>query len=214
MADILITTYNEKITSKVYSFFMEHLPKDMQMKIRRFKRWEDAQACLFGKILLIEGLKQYGFKANCLIDIKYSKYDRPYLSDSIDFNISHSGGLVICAIAENCRIGIDLEEIRQVDTSSFKNQFTIAEWHQIELNKKNSFNQFFNFWTMKEAVIKADGRGLNISLNEICTNNNSTIKIENNHYYVKELNLGSHYSCHIASSKMIKNLQEPQRLCF
>ncbi len=73
----------------------------------------------------------------------------------IDFNISHSNHFVVCAISTNCKIGIDIEQIKPTSLFDFKDRFSEEEW-KIILTSDNTYFWFYYYWTAKEAAIKAD----------------------------------------------------------
>ena len=98
--------------------------------------------------------------------IRYSEYHRPFDPGGIDFNISHSGNQVVCALSASCRLGIDLEAIRPLDLAVFREYMTQGEWAAIHGSADPS-REFHRFWTRKEAVVKALGAGLHIPLQEV-----------------------------------------------
>ena len=83
------------------------------------------------------------------------------MSDDIYFNVSHSRGRVVLVIDE-VPVGIDIEVIREVD-DSLKNYISNNE----EKNYLKDNETFFNLWTNKEALVKADGTGINKTVNKI-----------------------------------------------
>ena len=48
------------------------LPDILAKKINRYRKWEDRQSVLFGKLLLLKGLQEYGFPTNCLKQLEYN----------------------------------------------------------------------------------------------------------------------------------------------
>lgn len=101
------------------------------------------------------------------------------------FNVSHSGGLAVCAVAERGdisererfariqgtrriaralgRIGVDIEAIRPVEDADgiVKRFFAPAEAAEYERCKGESRRAaFFQLWTHKESFVKATGEGL------------------------------------------------------
>jgi len=130
----LIIAYTEnlkKLQTDIYQRYLVTLPPAHQERILRYKFWQDAQRCLFGKLLLEHGLRELGFHNLTLQNIKYTQFQRPYFEyEKVDFNISHSGTLVVCAIAANIRIGIDIEEIKPIDTNDFRDYFSAFENEQ------------------------------------------------------------------------------------
>lgn len=66
------------------------------------------------------------------------------------FNISHSHGLVACAVAE-VPVGIDVEKIRPVPPRLLR-ILSPAEREYVRCDE-----DFFRLWTLKEALIKCRG---------------------------------------------------------
>ena len=163
-------------------------------------RWQDAHSSLIGKLLLIEGLKKYGYDHTRLQDIRYSKYDRPYLDD-LEFNISHSGQYVLCALSNNAKIGVDVEEVRPIDFNDFDRQFTKAEWDVIH-SFADPLHGFYNMWTKKEAIVKADGKGLNIPLEDIIVND-LIAQVYGVEWYLKPIPIDGKYLVHLAANVKI-----------
>jgi 4'-phosphopantetheinyl transferase len=83
------------------------------------------------------------------------------------FNLSHSHGLVACAVAIHGDVGVDVESvIRTTDWRSIlPRYFSAAEVAQIDrLPVTEQAGRFFELWTLKEAFAKALGVGLSQSL--------------------------------------------------
>lgn len=102
------------------------------------------------------------------IEITESDYGKPQVVDnSIQFNLSHSGNLVMIAFGTNMLLGIDVEKIdsKRAKIDLAKRFFSPLEFGQlIQLDKGDFVQGFFNAWTRKEAYIKARGAGLSIPL--------------------------------------------------
>tara|TARA_R110002167_G_scaffold124333_2_gene303680 strand:- start:250 stop:1107 length:858 start_codon:yes stop_codon:yes gene_type:complete len=98
--------------------------------------------------------------------------DKPSLvateqTQPLSFNLSHSGCWGLLAIAATGDIGVDIEEIRSLDgmETLAADTFTPSEVAELaKLPVTRRLDGFFACWTRKEALIKADGRGLEISL--------------------------------------------------
>ena len=159
------TEYTTQLSPELFATLLHWLPEDPGQKIMRFRRWEDAHAALLGKHLLRIALRQAGVSDD-LSRLRYTAQDRPWLPEAPDFNISHSGNRVVCVLNTSGRVGIDLEVIKPLDFQDFQTQFTPREWAAIR-SAPDPAAGFFRFWTAKESLIKADGRGLNIPLQEI-----------------------------------------------
>jgi 4'-phosphopantetheinyl transferase len=190
------------------SLLKNHLPKFptvYQEKIKRYRRWQDAQLSLLGRMLLFEGIEEiYKQKPGDKV-IKYTKYNKPYFEDNlIKFNISHSGDIVVCALSDEHEIGIDIEILTDIGIDDFKSQMTENEWGNIILssNKKDSF---FDYWTQKEAVIKGHGHGLTIPLKSFEISANTT-QINEEKFFLKEIAIDQQYKCYISLKTNINEI--------
>lgn len=95
-------------------------------------------------------------------------YPDPEINNKrIDFNLSHTKGLVGCALAFGRRVGLDLEpKLREVELDALaEKQFSAMEYEQLRsLTATEKQQLFFQIWTLKEAYIKVTGKGLTESL--------------------------------------------------
>ncbi|MEX6687944.1 4'-phosphopantetheinyl transferase superfamily protein [Danxiaibacter flavus] len=196
MISILYTTFDYRFSHNHLCGLVEKMPFKIKEKITRFKRWEDAHACLLGNYLLLNALYKAGLRYT-LEDLKYDDNYRPFLCENFDFNISHSGNAVVCASTCYGRIGVDIEVKKHLDISNFKDQFSSAEWEAL-MNEIHPCTQFYNHWTRKESVLKADGRGLSYSLAELVTKENDTINLDGRSWYCRNIKILDGYACHIA----------------
>ncbi|WP_108866610.1 4'-phosphopantetheinyl transferase family protein [Aquimarina aquimarini] len=171
-------------------------PVKFYKKILRYRRWQDAQLSLLGRVLLDKGCRNINRKIN-QEKIQYTAYGKPYVEEGgVKFNISHSGNMVVCVVTEGCEVGVDIEVVRDIDIHDFKSQMTTLEWQKI-ISSQDSRNSFFEYWTQKEAVIKAHGMGLSIPLKSFEIDNNQT-NIEGIDFFTKEINIDDGYRCYLA----------------
>lgn len=93
----------------------------------------------------------------------------PWNSDRIGFNLAHSAGLALYAVARGREVGIDLERVRaDLDTGVLAEQFlSLREASSLRnLPESEQLEAFFRCWTRKEAYLKASGAGLAMSLDQ------------------------------------------------
>jgi len=180
-----------------FQHLLSHLPCSFHERILNFRMWEDQHASLFGKLMLKAGLIKLGYTGD--MKFEYSEYDRPRLTtrNDIDFNISHTKKAVVCIVSDDRRVGVDIEEVTELDLFDFKNQWIKEEW-DIIINAPDPLKQFFNYWTRKEAVIKSDGRGLSIPLKEIDVRE-QIVKIGSDKWCLFPLTLVENHFTHICS---------------
>src|SRR2546427_612965 len=103
------------------------------------------------------------------ISFVYNAFGKPDLSpefaNRLKFNLSHSAGLALIAIATASDVGVDLEYIRaQYDYADISRGFfsTAEVDYVIALPSHLYAEAFFSCWTKKEAYLKACGEGLAI----------------------------------------------------
>ena len=85
----------------------------------------------------------------------------------LDFNIAHSRQRIVVALASRRAVGVDLEPAnRRVDHDLVARRFFHPREQQelmgLELSRRR--RRFLELWVLKEAWLKADGRGLSAGL--------------------------------------------------
>jgi 4'-phosphopantetheinyl transferase len=86
---------------------------------------------------------------------------------TLNFNLSHSGELVLFAFTSTRQIGVDIEYMRPIlDYQSLaEHYFSPLENRMLQaLPASARLEAFYQCWTRKEAYIKARGKGLSIPL--------------------------------------------------
>lgn len=206
MITIYFKAFDRRLDNSEFHRLLSFLPETMRAKTLRFRKWEDAHAHLIGKLLLKKGLKDLGYNHD-LSQVKLSSYNRPYINSAIDFNISHAGNYVICAFSTIGRIGIDIEKVDIIDVNDFHSQWNEEEWNEI-ITSKNIYTQFYTFWTIKEAVVKADGRGLSIPFENIkIKKGKGKVNCDGVCWEIKEVFINEDYICYLASKAQISEIK-------
>ena len=116
------------------------------------------------------------FLARCLgvepTSVRYENgvHGKPRLMPGLiplEFNMSHSAGLGLLAVARDRPVGVDVEHVRDLaDALDIADtHFSVAERRALRsLPPAERRPAFFYCWTRKEAVIKAGGEGLGRAL--------------------------------------------------
>ncbi len=84
-------------------------------------------------------------------------------ANGLRFNLSHTAGMVACAVTKDDAIGVDVEWLqRSNDLQAIaERKFSLSESACFGAARKQDRQQiFFSFWTLKESYIKAIGKGL------------------------------------------------------
>jgi len=87
--------------------------------------------------------------------------------DTLSFNLSHTKGLVACAITLETELGIDVElmDPRRSELDIAEHYFSAAEVELLRaMPAARKTHTFFRLWTLKEALIKTTGEGLERAL--------------------------------------------------
>jgi 4'-phosphopantetheinyl transferase len=198
LIQVLYTFFDRRLPEQAWERHLCKLPKETQTRILRYRRWEDRQAGVFGKLLLMEGLKGFGYTPNVLSWIGSDGYGRPLIDCPLDFNLSHSGEYVVCAVSEGVRVGIDIEKRKAFSFMDLADCFSAEEWEEMAKSQSREAT-FYDFWTIKESVLKADGRGLSIPMSQVLTENGRA-RLNGATWYFMKLDFGANYSCHLATS--------------
>ncbi|THF76597.1 4'-phosphopantetheinyl transferase superfamily protein [Cohnella fermenti] len=98
-----------------------------------------------------------------------TQFGKPFLRehslDSLEFNLSHAGEWVVCAIGSS-PVGIDIEEIASCDDGMARHVLSDEEYMQFcRKDEVERRAYFFDLWTLKESYLKAIGAGLSLPLN-------------------------------------------------
>lgn len=199
-AIVLYTDYDYSIYERLMEMYNNILPQHIKDKARKFSRWQDQQAYLLGKLLIWKGLKHFHYPDDCLTKLQTNGYGKPYLDSTVFFNLSHSGQYVICAFYHD-EIGIDIEQIKPVEIVDFSTIFSDQEKNHLT-SSPDPQKDFYRFWTIKESVIKAEGKGVSIPLAQVNSAEvgaEGNIHFENKIWFVNQVSLFQNYCCSLAT---------------
>ena len=147
------------------------LDPDELARAARFRFDRDRDSYTTGRGTLRRLLAKYLSAPPAELRFATNDYGKPYLTSpstaNLQFNVSHSGKLVLIAVALRRDVGIDVE----VEQAGFDWQpiatRIYSEGEQAALRKMPENDQvrgFFQCWALKEAYVKARGQGLSFSL--------------------------------------------------
>ncbi|GLC31301.1 4'-phosphopantetheinyl transferase family protein [Clostridium omnivorum] len=201
---VKIMDISEEFIEKI-SFFIS---EDKRFKINRFINRQDKIRTLIGDVLVrftaMEKLKIN----NDSITFNKNDYGKPFLKDypKFKFNISHSGDFLVCAF-DDTEIGIDIEQINQIDYREIANSFFSESEVDYILDKdsNDALSRFYDIWTLKESYVKCCGLGVTMPLESfsICINEHDNIGVvANNHwksYSFKRFDISEGYKMSVCS---------------
>ncbi len=103
------------------------------------------------------------------LSLNVAENGKPYLEGERQFNISHSGDFVICAVGIK-NVGIDIERISRMKEAVFKRIASPLEKAAAEkLSKCRRSEYYCSVWTKKESLLKLTGEGIRKELSGVCT---------------------------------------------
>jgi len=86
----------------------------------------------------------------------------PFNAGGLDFNLAHTRGLVVLAVARDLEIGIDVERYdKHAPLAAARRYFSREEVAALEALPRDAHpRRFLRLWTLKEAYLKAIGSGI------------------------------------------------------
>ena len=152
--------------------FLELLSADEHERMSRLVFDRDQRRFLLTRALVRTMLSRYAavapgdwaFVAN--VHGRPELLDRPSGVPDLRFNISHTEGLIACAVTIGREVGVDVEHVGRRLTHDVPARF-FAPREVADLNavpEPERHKVFFDYWTLKEAYIKARGFGLALPL--------------------------------------------------
>jgi 4'-phosphopantetheinyl transferase len=148
------------------------LTEEETIKQQRYKFDKDKHDALITRAFIRDLLSYYADVEPQAWRFVKGEKDKPEIINPplpLRFNISHTKGLIICAVTLTNDIGCDVE-----NTSRSNDVLAIAERYFSAQESKELFSltieqqrdRFFDYWTLKESYIKAWGLGLAIPLTD------------------------------------------------
>jgi 4'-phosphopantetheinyl transferase len=169
----LVETANAAALEKLDAY-RALLSPDEHERMARFVFDRDRRAFLITRALVRTTLSRYAQVAPADWKFIANVHGRPEILDRPDgapdlrFNISHTDGLIACAVTIGREVGVDVENIgRRLLHDVAGRHFAPGEVTDLRaLPEDEQQRVFFDYWTLKEAYIKARGFGLALPLGD------------------------------------------------
>jgi 4'-phosphopantetheinyl transferase len=145
------------------------LDPEEQERAARFKFPGPRNQFLISRALLRRALGGYLRIAAREVRFRTTANGKPELAGNSDlrFNLSHTEGVTVFAIARHRQVGVDVERIRE-DTNAMELAERFFSRPEVQWLQSQPASEhvpsFFSCWTAKEAYIKAHGEGLSMPL--------------------------------------------------
>jgi 4'-phosphopantetheinyl transferase len=156
------------------SGFLDSLAADERARAETLHFERDRAHFIVARGLLRAILGGYLVLAPERLVFSYGAYGKPVLAGdcgdgTIRFNLSHSGGEALYAVARGREVGVDIERIRpDLAVAEIAERFfsrrEVAALQELPVYQQRP--AFFRIWTRKEAYIKGRGDGLSLPLGQ------------------------------------------------
>ena len=150
------------------------LTNDEARRAARFVHFKDTALFVVGRALAKTMLSTYADVPPHDWCFEIDEHGRPNLAQratgvpDLRFNLTHTAGLVACAVAVGREVGVDVERIdRRLVHDIAERYFSereAADLRALPLDEQETV--FFDYWTLKESYIKARGLGLALPLGQ------------------------------------------------
>lgn len=174
--------------------WLAQLCAEKRETIKRLRLATGRAASLLGLQLLKHGMQANDCADFDLAAVRFPRGGKPCCALPTDFNITHSGSLVACALSSEGSIGIDTERVRAIDIDSFGRFLHADEYSQVGGDRK----RFFELWTQKEAIVKAHGDGGISNLRSVRVTESRGI-LGSRTWSLRALHIHSDYVTHVAA---------------
>lgn len=147
---------------------LDVLSEEERAKVARFAAPEDGDLYLTAHALTRCLLSRLVGDPPAALQFRSGERGRPELAgpaaeSGVRFNLSHTRGLAACGVTLHAAIGVDVEQhTRKVELDSVgRRVFSPQELASLAaLSGEAQRRRFFDLWTLKEAYVKATGKGL------------------------------------------------------
>lgn len=154
--------------------YLQLIDDEERTRWSRFRDVDAQRQFLIGRALLRTSLSRYTDVHPTAWRFNADRFGKPSIAApsrgvGIAFNLSHTRGLVACAVAlgSSARIGVDVERAdRVVDHAALAGRvLTPVEADDVHRAPEGLHGErFLAYWTLKEAYLKARGLGLSLPL--------------------------------------------------
>lgn len=148
------------------------LGQEEHQQAQAFRFQRDRDLYLAAHLFLRRVLSRYAPVTPEAWHFSRNAYGKPAIAnpayDWLQFNLSHTHGLVACAVTRERAVGVDVESLRNLSDlpSLCRYAFAPVETADVLATPNQQLERFFSYWTLKEAYIKARGMGLNLPLQQ------------------------------------------------
>ena len=169
------TFYDEIRDETLLEEYERLLSADERERRSRFLFPRDRHRFFVTRALVRTVLSRYGDVAPADWTFVVNPYGRPEIAPRhtragmLSFNVSHTPNLVVLGVGSGRALGVDTENVRarEAPLAVAERYFAPTEVAALRtLPEAHQSRRFFEYWTLKEAYLKARSRGLSLPLRE------------------------------------------------
>jgi 4'-phosphopantetheinyl transferase len=164
------------VSEDLIAEYSQCLSEDEQKRAARFRFEADRRKFVVARGVLRHLLSErLGCRAIALT-FDYGKYGKPKTTvlsakgRDFHFNLSHSGEIALCALGGDRTVGIDIEKVRPIQRLESMMERCLVETEKAKVTSQpidQQTHDFLQYWTCKEAYLKAIGVGLSQSMTTV-----------------------------------------------
>lgn len=184
LGPVVIVHQLEAIPAELLIQYRKVLNKVEHIRANRYLRAQDRETFVLARSLLRQILAVILDCQPETLSFSFNAWGKPFVDGvDINFNLSHSNNAVAIALSWDDELGVDIE---QQQSRQFSIEFLTrcCTSRELKLLKDSATPEadFYALWTLKEAALKAAGKGLSLKLTElelICNKDNIEYCAEN-----------------------------------
>ena len=169
------------LSENEYNKWFSLMNESKRQKVDRFRFEDDKKRAVAGEMLARKAIALWCDVPAEEIIFGIGNNGKPFAENTeIQFNISHSGNIVVCAVDDR-PVGIDVEQIRNIELKIAKRIYADDELFYLfgfhpsnddfyTLPNAEMLLRFFELWTAKEAYLKYTGAGITENLKTLSVN--------------------------------------------
>lgn len=164
---------SERVEAQLWDDYVALLSEAERERLGRFRFERNRREFCVAHVLVRETLSAYADVDPKDWAFETNAHGRPEVAArfgvDLRFNLSHTDGLVACAVCRSADVGVDVEAMdRRTETVEIAERFfsarELADLRALPFAEQR--DRFFVYWTLKESYIKARGLGLALPLDQ------------------------------------------------
>lgn len=170
-----LASYEEIADERLHAAYRALLNDEERAQEPRFYFARDRRRYLVTRALVRTVLSRYAPVQPADWVFETNAYGRPEAANAaaremgLTFNLSHTHSMIVLAVTLKREVGVDVENVRarEVSIDVADRYFAPAEVRVLSAAPADEQQyRFFEYWTFKEAYIKARGMGLSLPLDK------------------------------------------------